>query len=220
MSLNTKKYDVLIADDHPLVRQGFISVINHDHVFDIVAECGDGDEAFDKIRTLKPDVAVLDVSMPGKTGLEIIKTVTVADMPTKFVILTMHKDEDFFNEAIDCGVKGYVLKESAVTDLLQCLRAVAQDKFYVSPVISDYLLRRSQQIRRQYERVPSLEKLTESEKLILRLLSRNKTSKEIADELFISYRTVENHRHNICKKLNLSGPHKLLLFAIEHRSLI
>lgn len=132
--------NIVIADDHPIVRQGFIRVIEMDPMFKIVAQAGNGDEAVDLIRQHRPHVAVLDVSMPGKTGLDIVKTLHGELPQMQFVILTMYKDREYFDEAMEQGVKGYVLKENAVNDLLECLKSVHQDKHYISPTLSGYLL--------------------------------------------------------------------------------
>lgn len=216
----SEKTTVLIADDHPIVRQGFVKVIEKDQSFKVVAESGDGERALQLLHELKPDIAVLDISMPDMSGLEIIKQVGTDNLPTKFVILTMYKDPEYFDTAIDMGVKGYILKESATAELLNCLRMVARNQYYISPLLSGYLLERDAKIKSLNNKMPALSKLTRAEKRILKLIAENKTSREIADDLCVSPRTVQNHRTNICNKLGLKGHNKLLLFAVQNKSLL
>lgn len=211
---------VLIADDHTILRQGLLKIIEGKPSIEVVAETGDGEEALELILSLKPDVAVLDINMPGKSGLEIVKACGDTGVATEFIILTMYKEQEYFDEALDSGVKGYILKENASSDLLDCIASVAAGKPYVSPILSEYLIHSDGRRRRAQEELPLLQRLTEMERKVLKLIAQNKTSKEIAGELFISYRTVQNHRNNICTKLNLKGYNKLLQFALEHRSLL
>jgi DNA-binding NarL/FixJ family response regulator len=130
----------------------------------------------------------------------------------------MHRDEDIFNEALDLSVKGYVLKDSAVTDIVGSIRAVNAGQNYISPQLSNYLLSRSRRAAALIASRPSLTDLTPTERRILKLIAENKTSREIAGELFLSVRTVENHRAHICQKLELHGSHALLAFSLEHKS--
>jgi len=212
------KTKVLIADDHPIFRQGLMRILQADESLEIVAECSDGDEALKKINELKPDVAVLDISMPGKNGLDIVRHLKQQDKITEFIILTMYKEEEYFNEALDLGVKGYLLKENAVSDLMDCLKSVVKGNYYVSPLLSDYLVNRNESKKALIKEKPSLDDLTETERSVLRLMAVNKTSREIAEQLFISFRTVQNHRNNICNKLGFKGYNKLLQFALENKS--
>jgi DNA-binding NarL/FixJ family response regulator len=132
----------------------------------------------------------------------------------------MYKDEDMFNEAMDLGVKGYVLKENAVQDIIECLKTVSSGGYYISPFLSSYIINRNDRTKSFENRYPSFVALTAMERKVLKLIADNKTSKEIADKLFISYKTVENHRTNIANKLDLHGSHQLLKFAIENRLFI
>ena len=211
---------IFIADDHPIFRQGLLKIMEGDPELEIVGESGDGEEALQLIRSLCPDIAVLDISMPGMSGLEIVSEVQKESLKVEFIILTMFDEEEYFDEAMDSGVKGYLLKENATSDLLSCLKSVAQGKYYVSPSISEYLLNRNTRVKELNKSSPALIGLTQMEKKVLRLIADNKTSKEVAAELFISYRTVQNHRTNICNKLDLKGHHKLLQFALENKSLL
>lgn len=213
-----KVITVIIVDDHPLFRAGLRQVIENDPRFELLAESGDGSAALDLIQAQKPEVAVLDVDLPGLSGLEIARQLREKKSPTALVILTMYKEEETFNRALDLGVKGFVLKENAVQDILNGLAAVANGGHYLSPSISGYLVSRHQKSQALAARKPGLEDLTKAERRILKLIADKKTSREIAAELFISPRTVEAHRANICDKLELHGSHSLLQFALENRS--
>lgn len=214
----TDKIKVFVADDHLIFRQGLLKLLETEPSIKIVGESGDGLEALQLIKELKPEIAILDISMPNKNGLEIVKQLKKDNLSTECIILTMYDEEEYFNEALDCGVKGYLLKENAISDLLNCVKCVVQGKYYVSPLISEYLLHRDDKMRQLKCDHPGLDKLTMREKRILKLIAENKTSKKIAEQLFISPRTVENHRQHICDKLRLKGFHKLLQFAIENKS--
>lgn len=207
------KIKILIAEDHPIFRKGLIDTIRKQNIYKIVAETGDGLEAFNLIKKEEPDIALLDISMPNMNGLEIAREIQKKNLKVKCIILTMHKDQDFLNTAIEAGVKGYVLKDEAPQNLLDALKMVSEGKRYISPFVSEHLLKKN-------ETSKSLKDLTSSEKHILKLIAENKTSREIASELCVSYRTVQTHRTNICAKLNLSGMNTLLRFAIENKSFL
>jgi DNA-binding NarL/FixJ family response regulator len=211
---------IIIADDHPMMRSGVKSVLITDPQIEIIAEAKDGEEAYNLIKKYLPDVALLDVEMPKITGLEIARRVAADNIKTKIIFLTMYKEEDMFNEAMDSGAYGYVLKENAVEDVLESVKTVAENRYYISPNISGYLVKRLNTRKNFATQQPSINDLTKSERTILKLISQDKTTQQIADELHISYKTVENHRNNISKKLNLSGTHSLVKFAIKNRSLL
>jgi len=212
------KKTILIADDHPVVRQGIVNVVRQVPSYEIIHECGNGNDAIHAIRDLQPDVVLLDISMPGMSGIEVIRQARNENIPSDFVILTMYDDEEYFEEALELGVKGYLLKENALMELENCLKSILAGKFHICPSLSGFLVKKNQRIKTFLSQTPALEQLTKTEKKILTLLSENKTSKEIAEDMFVSVRTVQNHRNNICQKLNLKGPHSLLEFAIQHRS--
>ncbi len=209
---------LLIADDHPLLRTGLRQVIETDPHLQIIAEAADGAAALQLLATHQPDVAVLDIEMPQLTGFQLLRELRARRLTTAIVFLTMYRDEEIFNEALDLGAQGYVLKDSATTDIIGAIRAVASGQPFISPVISAYLFNRATRTTTFKQHLPSLNDLTATERRILKFITENKTSKEIAAELFISYRTVENHRANICQKLDLKGSHSLLKFAFDHKS--
>jgi len=209
---------ILIADDHPVFRAGLRQIIEMNPDLKVVAEAGDGPAALEHVRQYSPDVAVLDVDMPGMDGFEVVRALRQEKLTAGVVFLTMHKDEDIFNEAMNIGVCGYVVKDSAVTDIVASIRSAAAGRPFISPTLSSYLLSRTHRSTNLTREKPGIQQLTPTERRILKLLSENKTSREIAAELFVSHRTVENHRANICQKLGLSGNNALLKFALENRS--
>jgi DNA-binding NarL/FixJ family response regulator len=212
------KISILIADDHPVFRKGLRDIIAEHPDLSVVGEVGEGDQVVERVMTLKPSVLLLDLNMPGKHGVDIAAELSEHNLPTKIIVLTMHKEAGMFNKIMDLGVSGYVLKESAVNDILASVKAVMNDEHYISPEISSYLMKRRSRREALSKEYPTLESLTATEQKILKLISEDKSSREIAEQLFISVRTVENHRMNICNKLNLHGSNGLLKFAIEHKS--
>jgi DNA-binding NarL/FixJ family response regulator len=209
---------IVLADDHPIVRKGLRQIIETDSTLSIVAEAEDGVDALTKIKALEPDIAILDINMPGMNGLALARTIRDQNIPTAIIFLTMYNEEDMFNSAMNAGVMGYVLKENATGDILQSIKFVRSGKHYVSPNISEYSITRSKQAASFYKEHPLIAQLTAAERRILKLISASKSSKEIANTLHISEKTVENHRASISRKLNLQGSHSLVKFALENRS--
>lgn len=208
---------VVIADDHPIVREGLARTIGRDREYAIVGEAGDGAEALRQIDELRPDIALLDVTMPKLDGIEVARRVQQRGLLTELVFLTMHKDPEYLNAALDLGVRGYLVKESVSSDLLACLKAVTAGQRYVSPVLAHLLLVRAGRDDAASGDLPLRERLTPAEISVLRLVAENRTNKEIAQTLCVSTRTVENHRARMCRKLGVQGHNQLLLFAREHR---
>ena len=211
---------ILIADDHPLMLQGLKMVLSEEPWCSDCDQAKDGEEAYSKIISNNYDIAVLDIEMPKMSGLEIARKISDQKSSTKIIFLTMYKDEDLFDEAMDCGAYGFVLKENAVDDIINCISKVIEGQYYISPLISGYLVKHLNKKNNLEKIAPSISDLTISERRILKLISQNKTSREIADELSISAKTVENHRNNISKKLNLQGSHSLIKFAITNKHLM
>jgi DNA-binding NarL/FixJ family response regulator len=208
---------VLIADDHPLIRKGLRQTIESVPEFRLVGEASNGAEALRSIETEKPDVAVIDVSMPGLTGFELAAELKKRKLDCAIIFLTMHKDKEFFNKAMDLGARGYILKDSALDELVHAIQAVGAGKPFVSAEMTAHLMQRVERLSLLKKHLPGLDDLTPTEKRILKLISEYKTSKEIAEVLHIDYRTVNNHRTNIATKLGLQGSHAVLKFAIENQ---
>jgi len=211
---------IVIVDDHPVFRDGLRYIVEGDSTIAILGEAGSGPDGMALIQEKKPDVALLDIEMPGMTGLEVARQVQEQNLITKLVVLTMYHDEAIFNTAMDLGVYGYILKENASSDVLSCIKAVARGEYYISPTISGYLLNRSRKRETALRTAPALASLTPAEWRVLRLIAANKTSKQMSESLCISPKTVEHHRANIAEKLNLHGNNSLLRFALEHKDLL
>ena len=209
---------IILADDHPIVRKGLRETIEEDKRLRVVAEANNGREAVEAIEKFSPQVTILDVDMPVLNGFETAREIKRRKLKTEIIFLTMHRDEDLFNEAIDLGAKGFVLKDSALIDIIECVKAVAASEHYASHALTKFLINRSRRALGLTERQPTVNDLTPTERRILKLIAEDMTSKEIGEEIFISPRTVEKHRQNICQKLNLQGSHSLFKFALQHKS--
>ena len=209
---------IVIADDHSIVRQGLRQMLDADAKFTVVGEAKNGKEALELIAANQPDVAVLDVDMPQMNGFELVRELRRRKITIEIVFLTMHSEEEIFQAAMDLGVKGYVLKDSAVTDIVSSIKSVAAQRPFLSPALSALLLNRRRRAEDFEREQPGLHLLTPTEKRVLKLIAEDKTSKEIGEELFISYRTVETHRANISRKLDLHGSLALVKFAVAHKS--
>ena len=212
-----EKIRVFIVDDHPLFRQGLAQLIVSDPRLELAGEADNADVAIQRIQETKPDIVMLDVNLPRGSGLEVAAALQRKKVRSRLIMLTMLKDEQAFNHAMNLGVEGYVLKENAAAEILSCITSVAKGEPYVSPSLTSFLLRRRSRADTLASHRPTLDDLTTAERRILKAIADKKTSKEIAAEFFISPRTVESHRANICTKLDLKGPNSLLQFAIEHR---
>ncbi len=214
----TEQIRIVMADDHPIVRQGLRQMIETDKNLSIVAEAGDGQTALELIEKHQPDVTVLDIDMPKMDGFAVVRELQKRRINVEIVFLTMHSEEEIFQAAMDLGVKGYVLKDSAVTDIVSSIKSVAEQRPFLSPALSALLLNRRRRNDEFEKKQPGLHLLTPTEKRILKLIAEDKTSKQIGEELFISYRTVETHRANISRKLDLHGSLALVKFAVAHKS--
>lgn len=209
---------LVVADDHPLFREGLVHVLEEDRSFRIVGQAGDGEEALALIRRLAPTIAILDIDMPKASGLAVTEAIRDEEIDTEAVILTMHEDGGMFRRALDLGARGYVLKDSAVTEIGACLHLVAAGKAYISPALSGELLERTEEA--PLPELAALAELTPAERRVLQLVARGLTSPDIAESLGNSTKTIENHRSSICGKLGLSGPQALLRFALENKPLL
>lgn len=201
---------ILIADDHPFTLQGTKSFVES-YGYKVVDTCSNGVSAFNLITLHNPDVAILDINMPGQDGLDVAKKVQESKLKTKVILLTMHKEMTIFKKANEYGIYGYILKEHAQTELEKCLEEVKKGKRYVSEFLIDDL------ISDKIDATSELSRLTLSERKIVELIAQQKTSKQIAELLFLSERTVEGHRSNIIEKLGLvKEKNTLLKWAIQN----
>ena len=213
-----KQIKVLIADDHPIFRSGLRMIIEADIQLKVVGEAEDGESALARIREFQPNVAVLDIDMPPPDGLAVARQVRKEGLPVETIFLTMHSEEELLNAALDAGAKGLIVKDGAANELNACIKAVAAGKNFISPTLSGHLLKRRSQPDASTKETSAIDDLTAAERRVLLLVSESMTNKEIAGKMFISVRTVEHHRSNICAKLNLTGKNALLSFALTNKS--
>ncbi len=198
------------------MRHGLRAAIEQRKSFQVVAEASNGRTALEQIEALHPDVAVVDISMPELDGLELAREVARRRLGTRIIILTVHCDAALFDRALEAGARGYVLKDTALTEIVHGIERVAKGHSYASPAVSDYLIEQRRHAMRPAD--APVAALTPAEKQVLRLVAEYKTSTEIGEALHVSPRTVDTHRNNICMKLELRGKHALMKFAIAHRT--
>jgi two-component system, NarL family, nitrate/nitrite response regulator NarL len=213
-------HKIIIADDHPIFRGGIKNILQNMDDIEIIGEAENGALAYHLIISGLPDIAILDLEMPLLSGLEVSKKVLSEKNNTKFIILTMHKEKHYFTEAMECGVSGYLLKDNAANDLVTCINEVMKGNKYVSKDIENYLIEHeSKEYSGDWHKINLL--LTPTEKVVLKLISEGKTSSEIADLLFVSANTIDNHRSNLNKKLKLDGEKNALLkYAMKIKDLL
>jgi DNA-binding NarL/FixJ family response regulator len=208
---------VLIADDHPVVRSGLQMAMLKDPVLQVVAEASDGESAIAQIERLLPDIAVIDINMPALNGIAAVREIRKRKLEVGIVFLTAHDGEDLFHAAMDLGANGYLLKDSAMLEIVSAIRAVSEGGYYVTASMMGHLLRRREERAGKTDPDKSLPELSPVEVRILRMIAAHKSSKEIAAELRLNFRTIENRRTMICEKLQLHGANALLKFALEHK---
>jgi DNA-binding NarL/FixJ family response regulator len=201
---------VLVADDHTVVRSGIRHVLEGEPGFEVVGEASNGQEALSLAAALHPDIVVLDISMPGESGLQVAAQLSTGASPPRVLILSMHDNPEYVIESVRAGAHGYLLKDTAATELRTAIRAVCRGESYFSPPVATRL---SAAVRGRHER-PALEQLTAREREVLEGIARGRTNKEIAAELGISYRTVETHRESLMKKLQIRTVAELTRFAL------
>jgi len=205
---------IVLADDHNVVRQGLRALLETEPDFRIVGEAGDGPEAVHLVERLQPDVLVLDLMLPGLSGLEVTRLVRQGSSQTRVLILSMYADEAYVLRALKNGAAGYVLKDSSAADLVQAVREVAGGRRYLSPPLSERAIERYAQ-RAEGVTEDSYELLTTREREVLHLAAEGHTSAEIAARLGISPRTAETHRANLMRKLGLESQTDLVRYALR-----
>lgn len=211
--VNLKELNVVIADDHAFLLQGL-----NDHLtskgLNVVGQAVDGTQALKLITDLKPDIAILDIEMPYLSGFSIAEICQKKEMKTKVVILSFHKEPDFIKQAKRLGIAGYILKEDASNEILQCLEAINNGENYFSQTLTT-------ERGNEQDKLGLVADLTPSERKILRLVAQKMSTQDIAEQLFISDRTVEKHRSNIISKLQLSGQsNSLTEWALENKVIL
>jgi two-component system response regulator NreC len=201
---------IVLADDHILVRQGLKSLLEREG-FQVVAEASDGQEALRHVESLQPDIAVMDISMPTLNGLNAAREISLSSPKTKTILLTQHDEGQYIREALEAGVKGYVLKNQVASDLLLAIRQVSRGQVYLSPGVSSAVME-AYQSKSEKSKNP----LTSRERQVLQLIAEGKSTKDVASLLGISVKTAESHRTRLMQKLDIHETASLVLYAVRH----
>jgi DNA-binding NarL/FixJ family response regulator len=212
---------LLIADDHPIFRKGLMDLLQHSFPKVKIIECHNGTEAIDGILKQKPDIAILDINMPEANGLDVCKRVIKEQSSTKIIILTMYQEKEMIKNAMLSGAMGYILKDNAVDEIMDCVNTVANGENYIGTAMLPYHNELSIEDKKKQQLVEGLKALSQAELKTLKLVSQNKTSKEISELLFLSEKTVENYRSRICQKLELPPRNNsLVIWISENKELL
>lgn len=206
-------YKIILAEDHVLVREGIKKIIEALPGLEVVGEVGDGPDLLRLLKKLPVDMVILDITMPSLPGIEVAREIKQTYPKVKVLILTMHKKTEYLHNAMAAGVDGYLLKEDAPKELLKAIEKIRQGMVYVSPLLASDLANLYVQGQRQ-EESELVEPLTRREIEIIKLIAEGKSSKEMAKIMFLSFRTIQNHRSKIMKKLNLKKNTDLVKYAI------
>jgi DNA-binding NarL/FixJ family response regulator len=211
----TKPYRIAIVEDHRILRDGLRLLISSSANLEVVGEAGDGKEAIQMVSEVKPDLVLMDLSMPRMDGLDAISEIKSVSPETKLLILTVHKAEEYLFAALKEGADGYLLKDATSTELTLAIEKTLDGQQYISPGISEKLVTRFLEGKTPAQLKPSSDTLTQRERQILKLIAEGNKNKEIADFLCISIKTVEKHRANLMKKLNLHNASAITAYAME-----
>jgi two-component system response regulator NreC len=206
---------IILADDHAVMRRGLRLVLEQQKDFQVVGEASDGREAVNLVESLKPDVAVLDITMPNLNGIEAARQISAKQLRVAVVILSMHADEGYVLRALKAGARGYLLKESPEADFINAVRMVNEGKAFFSPAVSRLLVEDYVRQLQDKDIEDSYDLLTTRERELLQLIAEGKSNKDIANMLNLSLYTVETHRSNILEKLNLHSVPELILYAVR-----
>jgi two-component system response regulator NreC len=204
---------ILLVDDHVMFRAGIKSLLEAEGRMIVVGEASTGDEAVDRVRELKPDVVVMDLSMPGSNGLEATRRIAALELDTKVLVLTVHAEEEYLVPVVEAGASGYLTKTSADTDLIEAIRVVARGEVFLPPKATTLLLQRYK--ASESEDTASLHDLSTREQEVLALTAEGYSSREIGKKLFISPKTVDTYRSRIMDKLGLNHRSELVRFALR-----
>lgn len=207
--------EIMIVDDHPLFREGLKAIVNRDEKYEVCAEAGNGKDGIKIAREHRPDIMLVDISMPGKNGIQMIREIREALPDTRFIIISMHSEADYIVEAFRAGATGYMIKESAAAQLIRGLDAVAEGEMFLDNALSQEVVFKLLQNKSDTAsgKDDPYSTLTAREQEVMRMLAEGLSAKDVATQLFISPKTVENHRTNLMKKLGLGSTVELIRYA-------
>lgn len=208
------KIRIFIAEDHTILRQSLVILLSQQAHIQVAGEAADGQEAFRKIIALKPDIAILDISLPQLNGIDLATKLRQEAPEIRIIILTMHKSEDLMTRALRAGVRGYVLKDNALEELIKCIETVYHGNIYLSQSVTQMVV--DGFIKNSAGELPKEEVISTREREILQLLAEGKSNKEISSILKLSVNTVETHRANIMRKLGFKNVVSLVLYAVRN----
>ena len=210
----TNAFKIVIAEDHTIVREGLRALLDSDPDLEVIGEVEDGREAVRSAEMLKPDLMLMDLSMPRMSGMEAIREIKKRCPDTKIIVLTVHKTEEYVLASLEAGADGYILKDATHAELIICIKHVLKGKRYLSPEVSDKIIDGYLDGKKSIKEETAWDRLTQREREILKLIAEGYKNKEIADYLCISVKTVEKHRANLMAKLDLHSASGLTAFAI------
>jgi len=212
--MSSKNITVIIVDDHALMREGLMKILEMDDNIDVIGEASNGKEGMEKILEYKPDIVLLDINMPKMNGVEVLRRAKDLGLESKIIMLTIHDDREYLQETIRIGANGYVLKDSDVDSLIKAIKDVSKGKTYIQPSIAILLI--DEMNEEDNEVAMKIESLTKREYEILIVIAEGLNNREIAERLFISEKTVKNHVSNIFKKLEVNDRIQAAIFAFKN----
>ena len=212
-----KRIRVLIADDHAVLRAGLSMLLNAEPDIEVVGEASDGDEAITKTIELAPDVLLLDITMPALGGIDAIRAIKARKLPVAILILTMHEDEGYLREAIKAGARGYIPKKAAETELISAIKATYRGELFIHSSLTKGLIEEViyGSANDKKTKADSYERLSQREREVLKLVAQGYTNQQVADQIFLSVKTVETYKARVMEKLNLHGRTELVRYALE-----
>ena len=211
------KITIILVDDHQLIRDGIKSLLADDNEIEVIGEASDCDELYAKLKNKQPDILLMDISLPCKSGIEITKELTETHPEIKVIILSMYNDEDFIINSLKAGAKGYLPKNTNKSEIRDAIKSIYRGEEYFNEKVSKVILKNFVRNASKPEGDRIGNQLTQREVEVLKLYAEGKTNQEIADQLFISIRTVESHKNHVMQKLNLKSNVDLIKFAIKNK---
>lgn len=212
----SKKINILIADDHSMMRQGLKQILELEKDIAVTAQASNGDEAVKMAKDYKPDIILMDINMPGTNGLQAIKEIKQDKLPCKVIVLTIHEDREYLFKTLQMGAEGYVLKDAEPAVLIEAIRNVYNGQSYIQPNMTKELVKEFNRVTLHEKEKNEENNLTSREIEVLELIAEGMINKEIAKHLYISEKTVKNHVSNIFKKLDVSDRTQAAIYAFKH----